>query len=105
MKKIIHKSKRYPSQINIQIYKEFKNKNLTNQRIAERNYFQKQFDLQDRIMGKTFKVIRTLLDKGAGNNVSKSIDFVVSNSFNDYFISVGSTLASNIHSNINLYYM
>ena len=63
-------------------------------------------------MGKSFKVIRTLLDKYAGNNVSKSIDFVVndvmtcdpkliSNSFNDYFISVGSTLASNIHSNVN----
>ena len=74
--------------------------------------FQKQFDLQDRNMGKTFKVIRTLLDKDARNNVSKSIDFVVnntmtcdpkqiSNSFNNYFISVGSTLASNIHSNVN----
>ena len=111
--KLFIKSKRNPSQINIQIYKEFKNKNLTNQRIAERNYFQKQFDLQDHNMGKTFKVIRTLLDKDAGNNVSKSIDFVVnntmtcdpkqiSNSFNNYFISVGSTLASNIHSNINL---
>ena len=111
-KKLFVKSKRNPSQINIQIYKEFKNKNLTNQRIAERNYFQKQFDLQDRNMGTTFKVIRTLLDKDAGNNVSKSIDFVVnntmtcdpkqiSNSFNNYFISVGSTLASNIHSNVN----
>ena len=63
-------------------------------------------------MGKTFKVIRTLLDKDAGNNVSKSIDFVVNNtmtcdpkqitnSSNNYFISVCSTLASNIHSNVN----
>ena len=75
-------------------------------------YYQKQFDLQDCNVGKTFKVIRTLLDKDAGNNVSKSIDFVVnntmtcdpkqiSNSFNNYFISVGSTLSSNIHSNVN----
>ena len=98
--KLFIKSERNPSQINIQIYKEFKNKKLTNQRIAEINYFQKQFDLQDRNMGKTFKVIRTLLDKDAGNNVSKSIDFVVnntmtcdpkqiSNNFNNYFISVG----------------
>ena len=57
-------------------------------------------------------MVRTLLDKDAGNNVSKSIDFVVHNamtcdpklillSFNDYFISVGCTLASNIHSNVN----
>ena len=77
--KIFIKSKRNPSQINIQIYKEFKNENLTNQRITERNYFEKQFDLQDRNMGKTFKVIKTLLDKDAGNNVSKSIYFVVNN--------------------------
>ena len=108
------KSKRNPSQINIEIYrsKESKNKNLANQRIPERNYFQTQFELQDRNMGKPFIIIRTLLDKDAGNNVSKSIDFVVnntmtydpkqiSNNFNDYFISVGSTLASNIHSNVN----
>ena len=97
--KLFIKSKRNPSQMNIQIYKEFKNKNLTNQRIAEINYFQKQFVLQDCNMGKTFKVIRTVLDKDTGNNVSKSIDFVVnntmtcdpkqiSNSFNNYFISV-----------------
>ena len=56
-------------------------------------------------MGKTFKMIKTLLVKDAGNNVSKSIDFVVnntmtcdpkqtSNGFNDYYISVGSTLAA-----------
>ena len=73
--------------MNTQIYKEFKNKNLTNQRIAERNYFQKQFDLQDCNMGKTFKVIRTLLDKDAGNNVSKSIDFVV-NSCPPHYLSL-----------------
>ena len=48
--KLFIKSKRNPSQINIQIYKELKKK-LTNQRIAERNHFQKQFDLQDRNMG------------------------------------------------------
>ena len=77
--KLFIKSKRNLTQSNIQIYQEFKNKNLTNQRIAERNYFQTHFDLQDRNMGKTFKVIRTLLDKDAGNNVSKSIDFVVNN--------------------------
>ena len=36
----------------IQIYKEFKNKNLTDQGIAEINYFQRQFDLQDSNIGK-----------------------------------------------------
>ena len=54
------------------------NKNLINQRIAEKNYFQMQFDLHDRNMGKTFKVIRTLLNENVGNNVGKCSDFVAS---------------------------
>ena len=60
-------------------------------------------------MGKTFKVIRTLLDKDAGINVCKTVDFiidnrlvcdynVISNKFNDYF---GSILANSIHCNVN----
>ena len=62
-------------------------------------------------MGKTFKVIRTLLDKEAGLNVSKTVDFiidnrlvcdfnVISNTFNDYFRSIGSILANSIHCNV-----
>ena len=53
-------------------------------------------------MGKTFKVIRTLLDKDAGIKVCKTVDFIIDNrlvcdynvicnKFNDYF--VGSILA------------
>ena len=61
---------------------------------------------------KTFKVIRTLLDKDAGINLCKTVDFiidnrlvcdynVISNMFNDYFISIGSILANSIHCNVN----
>ena len=106
--KLFIKSKRNPSQINIQIY----NKNLDKSKNCRKKLISKAVCLQNRNMGKTFKVIRILLDKDAGNNVSKSIDFVVnntmtcdpkqiSNSFNDYFNSVGSTLASNMHSIVN----
>ena len=63
-------------------------------------------------MRKTFKVIRTLLDKDAGINVCKTVDFIVDNSlvceykvisnkFNDYFVSLGSILANSIHCNVN----
>ena len=81
--------------------------------MAERDYVRKQFDLQTHDMGKTFKVIRTLLDKDAGINVCKTVDFIVdytrlvcdynviSNTFNDYFISIGSILANSIHCNVN----
>ena len=62
-------------------------------------------------MRETFKVIRTLLDKDAGINVCKTVDFidnrlvcdynVISNTFNDYFISIGSILTNSIHCNVN----
>ena len=68
-------------------------------------------------MGKTFKVIRTLLDKEAGINVSKTVDFiidnrlvcdfnVISNTFNDYFRSIDSILANSINCNVSpLFYV
>ena len=68
-------------------------------------------------MGKTFKVIRTLYDKDAGINVCKTVDFiidnrlvcdynVISNKFNDYFVSIGSILANSINCNVNpLFYV
>ena len=63
-------------------------------------------------MGKTFKVIRTVLDKDAGINVYKDVDFIIdnrlvcdydsiSNTLNDYFISIGSILANSIQCNVN----
>ena len=62
-------------------------------------------------------MIRTLLDKNAGSNVCKTVDFiinnrlgcdyiVISNTFNDYFISIGSILENSIHCNVNpLFYV
>ena len=63
-------------------------------------------------MGKTFKVIRTLFDNDARINVCKTVDFlidnrlifypnVISNTRNDYFISIGSIIANSIHYNVN----
>ena len=57
-------------------------------------------------------VIKTLLDKDAEINVCKTVDFiihnrlvcdynVISNTFNDYFISIGSILANSIHCYVN----
>ena len=115
--KLHAKSKKTPTEANILEYKEYKNKNLTNQQIAEKDYFRKQFDLQTHDMGKTFKVIRTLLDKDADINDGKTVDFiidnrlvcdynVISNTFNDYFVSIGSILTNCIHCNVNpLFYV
>ena len=78
----------------------------------ERDFFKKQFGLQTHDIGKTFKVIRTLLDKDAGTNVCKIVDFIINNrlvcdynviskKFNDYFVSICSILANSIHCNVN----
>ena len=110
--KIYMQRKKNPTEANILEYKEYKNKSLTNQRIAEKDCFRKQFDLQTHDIGIFFKVIRTLLDKDAGINVCKTVDSiidnrlvcnynVISNTFNDYFMSIGSILANSIHCNIN----
>ena len=109
--KLHAKSKTTPTEANILEYKEFMNNNLTYQQIVERDSFRKQSYLQTHDMGKAFKVIRTLL-LDAGINVCKTVDFiidnrlvcdcnVISNTLNDYFISIGSILASSIHCNIN----
>ena len=69
---------------------------LQRETISENNLIYKLM-----IWKKTFKVIRTLLDKDAGINVCKTVDFiidnrlvrdynVISNKFNDYFVSIGS---------------
>ena len=63
-------------------------------------------------MRKTFKVIRTLLDKDARINVCNTVDFiidnrlvcdynVISNTFSYYFISIGRILANTINCNVN----
>ena len=41
--KLHMKSKKTPTKVNIHMYEEYKNKNLINQQIAERDYFGKQF--------------------------------------------------------------
>ena len=63
-------------------------------------------------MGKTFKVIKSILSPGNQTNFIKNIDFIINdqlvcdnviiaNKFNDYFVNVGSSLANCIHSNVN----
>ena len=64
------------------------------------------------ISKKSFRVLRKLICKDNGHNMTNSIDFIIdksivsdktkiANGFNDYFVNVGSTLSSNIHCNAN----
>ena len=88
-----------------------KNKNLTNQRQAEKKYYKEQFELNSNDLKKSWEVIKNIIskeDKCATknkafliNNMYISDNNTISNSFNNYFINVGSSLAKNMNSDMN----
>ena len=51
-------SQKYPTPENKQRYKQFKNRNLNEQRKAERNYYTEQFELNKHDIKKSWKVIK-----------------------------------------------
>ena len=103
-------SKKNPTTENIKAYKTYKNKNLSNQRQAEKIYYREQFELNVNDLKKSWQVIKTIIGKEDKctiknkefliNNMYLSDNKVIANSFNNYFINVGRSLAKNIHSNI-----
>ena len=110
--KLLIISKKIPTELNIQKYKSFKNRNLADQRAAERAHYKEQFGIFSDDLKKSFRVLRKLICKDNGHNMTSSIDFIIdksivsdktkiANGFNDYFVNVGSSLSSNIHCNVN----
>ena len=103
--------RKYPTQENIANYKSFKNLNLSNQRKAEINFYKEQFELYKSDTKKSWKIMKRIL--GKDKQISeKQIDFIINNqlvsdnaiianTFNNYFINVGRTLAHQIKSNTN----
>ena len=55
--------KKYPTQENIDVYKKYRNKNLSNQRKNERNYYKEQFELNENDIRKSWKVIKDVIGK------------------------------------------
>ena len=109
--KLLIISKKNPTEINIQKYKSFKNRNLADQRAAERAHYKEQFGIFSDDLKTSFRVLRKLICKDNGHNMTNNIDFVIdksivadktkiANGFNDYFVNVGSTLSSKIHCNV-----
>ena len=104
-------SRKNPTIDNIKIYKTFKNRNLAKQRQAQRNYYKEQFQLNKTDLKKSWQLIKHIIGKEEGSHSIQLIKFVINkmyitypkiiaNSFNDYFINVGSSLANNINSNV-----
>ena len=103
-------SRKNPTIDNIKIYKTFKNRNLAKQRQAQRNYYKEQFQLNKTDLKKSWQLIKHIIGKEEGSHSIQLKEFVINkmyitdpkiiaNSFNDYFINVGSSLANNININ------
>ena len=112
--KLVIISKKISTELNIQKYKSFKNRHLADQRAAERAHYKEQFGMFSDVLKKSFRVLRNLICKNNGYNMTNNIDLIIdklivsdktkiANGFNDYFVNVGSTLSSNIHCNVNHY--
>ena len=102
-------SRKYPTLENQEKYKQFKNQNLSNQRKAERKYYTEQFELNKQDLKKSWKIIKNMIGKEDNRCYMNQIDFLINgqyisnsntiaNSFNNYFINVGNSLARSIQS-------
>ena len=107
--KFLMLSRKYPTLENQEKYKQFKNQNLSNQRKAERKYYTEQFELNKQDLKKSWKIIKNMIGKEDNRCYMNQIDFLINgqyisnnntiaNSFNNYFINVGNSLASSIQS-------
>ena len=103
--------KKNPSSDSIKQYKQYKNQNLSKQRKAERDYYREQFEMHKHDLKKSWKVIKNIIGKEDKSTSKKQTIFLINNqyttekqtianSFNNYFINVGSSLSKNITSGI-----
>ena len=101
--------KKYPTQENIDIYIKFRNKNISNQRKTERNYYK---ELNENDIRKSWKVIEDVIGKHEHRLYNDHEDFYINskltidkkqiaNSINNYFVNIGKSLAQQITSTIN----
>ena len=101
-----------PTQENKEKYKKFRNQNISNQRKAERDYYQDQFELNSNDLRKSWKVIKNIIQKSENKFSCNNEEFVINNKitsdgkeiangFNNYFVNIGRSLAQQITSTIN----
>ena len=83
--------------------KKYKNMKLSNQRKAEINYYKEQFDLHKTYFRRSWNIIKKIINKEDNRYSAKDIVFfinrqyisdgkIIANTFNNYFVNVGSSL-------------
>ena len=64
--KLLLLSRNYPTLENKQRYKQFKNRNMNEQRKNERNYYTEQFELNKHDIKKSWKLINNMIGREDG---------------------------------------
>ena len=73
--KLLIISKKIPTELNIQKYKSFKNRNFADQRAAERAHYKEQFGIFSDDLKKSFRVLRKLICKDNCHDMTNTITF------------------------------
>ena len=100
-----------PTDDTISTLKKNRNKVISLQRKAERNYYKEQLEINEHDLRKSWNVIKDIIGKEGKNKQNKSAKFIIDNKtstdsyeianhFNNYFLNVGTNLTSKINSNI-----
>ena len=105
--KLYRTSIKHPTEYNIAIYKNYKNKLSSLLKIEEKRFYQYQITNNKNNLKKVWAIIKNVINKNKSKK--KSDQFIlnnkkitdpneIANGFNDYFVNIGPTLASNIKS-------
>ena len=103
--KLYLKSIKFPSKNNINIYKQYRNKLHSILRKSEREYYSDLLKINKYNLAKSWKIIKDVLNKreiSQLNNkfvINKNVvtdPEIIANSFNSFFVNIGSNLANKI---------
>ena len=106
--KLYLKSIKFPSKNNINIYKQYRNKLHSILRKSEREYYSDLLKINKYNLAKSWKIIKDVLNKREISQLNNKFVInenvvtdpeIIANSFNSFFVNIGSNLANKIPKN------
>ena len=105
--KLYRTSLKHPTEYDISIYKNYRNKLTSLLKIEEKHFYQNQITSNKNDLRKVWAIIKNVINKNKSkkksdqfisNNKKKINPNEIANGFNDYFVNIGPTLAAKITS-------
>ena len=103
--KLYRISLKHPTSYNNTVYREYRNRLKTLLKIEEKNYYQSLIVANKHNLKKTWGIIKQVINKSKCSKISSEFyrngsilndKISIANAFNDYFVNIGPTLASQI---------